>query len=61
MIIDAWEQHPTLCFSQAASRAARRWTRAEALRDALPVAATVAAMDEGLAGPSRRPHVYRRD
>ena len=48
MIIDAWAQHPTLRHSQdPIFDSLRRWNRQAAPTEALPVAATVAAMDEG--------------
>ncbi|MGN7932911.1 amidohydrolase family protein [Sphingopyxis sp. 22461] len=48
MIIDAWGQHPTLRHGQdSIFDSLRRWTRREAPSEALPVAATVAAMDRG--------------
>lgn len=48
MIIDAWAQHPTLRHSQDKMFASLwRWTRREVPTEALPVAATVAAMDAG--------------
>ena len=48
MIIDAWAQHPTLRHSQdPIFDSLRRWNRAtEAPTEALPVSATVAAMDQ---------------
>lgn len=48
MIIDAWAQHPTLRHSQDPVFASlRRWTKTEAPTEAMPLAATLAAMDEG--------------
>ena len=44
MIIDAWAQHPTLRHSQdPIFESLRRWTKAEAPAEELPVAATIAA------------------
>lgn len=46
MIIDAWIQHPTLRFSvEPMFDSLRRWTRQPVPTEALPVAATLAAMD----------------
>lgn len=48
MIIDAWGQHPTLRHSQDPIFASlRRWTRRANPTEALPVSATIAAMDGG--------------
>ncbi|MBL4906163.1 MAG: hypothetical protein JKX94_01820 [Sneathiella sp.] len=48
MIIDAWAQHPTLRHSQEPIfESLRRWTKREIPTEALPVAATIAAMDAG--------------
>lgn len=48
MIIDAWAQHPTLRHSQDPMfESLRRWTRRPVPTEALPVAATIAAMDDG--------------
>lgn len=48
MIIDAWGQHPTLRHSRdAIFESLRRWTKAPAPSKALPVAKTIAMMDEG--------------
>ena len=48
MIIDAWGQHPTLRHSQDPMfDSLRRWTKAPAPSKALPVAKTIARMDEG--------------
>ncbi|MDJ0979530.1 MAG: amidohydrolase family protein [Erythrobacter sp.] len=48
MIIDAWGQHPTLRHSQSPLfDSLRRWTKTPAPSEALPVAATIAAMDQG--------------
>lgn len=48
MIIDAWAQHPTLRHSQdPIFDSLRRWTKSKALSEPLPVAATLAAMDQG--------------
>ncbi len=48
MIIDAWAQHPTLRHSQdPIFDSLRRWTKSKALSAPLPVAVTLAAMDEG--------------
>jgi len=48
MIIDAWAQHPTLRHSQdPIFESLRRWTKTEAPTEALPVSATIAAMDAG--------------
>lgn len=48
MIIDAWGQHPTLRHSQDPIFASlRRWTNRDIPQDALPVAATVEALDRG--------------
>lgn len=47
MVIDAWAQHPTLRFSQdRLFDSLRRWTRDEIPEDEMPVAATIAMMDE---------------
>jgi predicted TIM-barrel fold metal-dependent hydrolase len=47
-IIDAWAQHPTLRHSQdPIFESLRRWTKTPAPTRELPVAATVAAMDQG--------------
>lgn len=47
MIIDAWAQHPTLRHTQDAMfDSLRRWTKAPVPTSELPVAATVAAMDQ---------------
>jgi hypothetical protein len=47
MIIDAWAQHPTLRHSQdQIFDSLRRWTKSKALSEPLPVAATIAAMDQ---------------
>jgi len=47
MIIDAWAQHPTLRHTQdPIFDSLRRWTRSEVPTRELPVAATVAAMDQ---------------
>lgn len=47
MIIDAWGQHPTLRHSQDPMFASLwRWKRATPPTEPLPVAATIAAMDE---------------
>jgi predicted TIM-barrel fold metal-dependent hydrolase len=46
-VVDAWAQHPTLRHLQDPMFASLlRWTRSEAPTEELPVAATVAAMDE---------------
>jgi hypothetical protein len=48
MIIDAWAQHPTLRHMQdPIFDSLRRWTKAPVPTEELPVAATLAAMDEG--------------
>ncbi|MEM9651031.1 MAG: amidohydrolase family protein [Actinomycetota bacterium] len=48
MIIDAWAQHPTLRhWSDPIFESLRRWNRAETPTEELPVAATVAALDQG--------------
>jgi len=48
MIIDAWAQHPTLRHSQdPIFDSLRRWTKTETPTEELPVAATVAMMDQG--------------
>ncbi|MEW4468872.1 amidohydrolase family protein [Parasphingorhabdus sp. JC815] len=48
MIIDAWGQHPTLRHSQDSIFASlRRWTKTEEPTQALPIEATIAAMDQG--------------
>lgn len=48
MIIDAWAQHPTLRHAQdPIFDSLRRWTKTETPTEALPVAATLAAMDQG--------------
>jgi predicted TIM-barrel fold metal-dependent hydrolase len=47
-IIDAWAQHPTLRHSRDPMfDSLRRWTKSEALKEELPVAATLAAMNQG--------------
>jgi hypothetical protein len=47
MIIDAWAQHPTLRLSRDPMFASlRRWTKASLPTEELPVAVTIAAMDE---------------
>ena len=47
MTIDVWMQHPTLRFSQHDMFAPlRRWTGMETLTAELPIASTVAAMDQ---------------
>ena len=47
-VIDVWMQHPTLRHSQHEMfDSLRRWTRSEAPTEALPIAATIAMMDEG--------------
>jgi predicted TIM-barrel fold metal-dependent hydrolase len=47
MIVDVWMQHPTVRFSEQEIFASlRRWTGQQALADELPIAATVAAMDD---------------
>jgi uncharacterized protein len=47
MIVDVWMQHPTVRFSEQEMFASlRRWTGQQALADELPIAATVAAMDD---------------
>jgi predicted TIM-barrel fold metal-dependent hydrolase len=47
MTIDAWAQHPTLRHSQdPIFDSLRRWTKAKPPSEPLPVAATIAAMDE---------------
>ena len=46
-VIDVWLQHPTLRHSQHEMfDSLRRWTRTEAPTEPLPVAATIAMMDE---------------
>ena len=48
MIIDAWAQHPTLRHSQdGIFDSLRRWTKTPAPTAAMPVEATLAAMDVG--------------
>lgn len=48
MIIDAWGQHPTLRHGQdPIFDSLRRWTKAEARNEQMPVAQTVALMDRG--------------
>lgn len=48
MIIDAWAQHPTLRHLQdPIFDSLRRWTKAETPTEELPVAATIAMMDQG--------------
>ena len=48
MIIDAWAQHPTLRqWREPMFDSLRRWTHTEAPTAELPVAATLAAMDQG--------------
>ncbi len=47
MIIDAWAQHPTLRHSQdPIFDSLRRWTKGQIPNEALPVSATIAAMDQ---------------
>jgi len=47
MIIDAWAQHPTLRHSQdPIFDPLRRWTKADAPQNSLPLDMTIAAMDE---------------
>ena len=46
-IVDAWAQHPTLRhITDPMFESLRRWTRSEAPTEELPVAATIAAMDQ---------------
>ena len=53
MIIDAWAQHPTLRHMQnPIFDSLRRWTKTEAPTEELPVAATLAMMDQGGIGKS---------
>ena len=53
MIIDAWAQHPTLRHMQnPIFDSLRRWTKTEAPTEELPVAATIAMMDQGRIGKS---------
>lgn len=48
MIIDAWAQHPTLRHTQdPIFDSLRRWTKAPMPTEQLPVAATLALMDQG--------------
>ncbi|UUX93995.1 amidohydrolase family protein [Aquabacterium sp. J223] len=48
MIIDAWSQHPTLRHTRdPIFDSLRRWTKAAVPTEELPVAMTVAAMDQG--------------
>lgn len=48
MIIDAWAQHPTLRHSQDPIFASlRRWSKTDVPTEDLPVAATIASMDQG--------------
>lgn len=48
MIIDAWAQHPTLRLSQDPMlETLNRWTRQDPPTQALPVSATIAAMEQG--------------
>ena len=48
MIIDAWAQHPTLRHSQSPIfDSLRRWTKTPAPTEALPLEATITAMDAG--------------
>ena len=48
MIIDAWAQHPTLRHTQdPIFDSLRRWTKAPLPSEPLPVAATLAMMDQG--------------
>lgn len=48
MIIDAWAQHPTLRHARDPMfDSLRRWTKAPAPTEELPVAATLRAMDQG--------------
>jgi predicted TIM-barrel fold metal-dependent hydrolase len=52
-IIDAWAQHPTLRhLSDPIFASLRRWTRAEVPSAEIPVAFTIAAMDEAGVGTS---------
>jgi hypothetical protein len=47
VIIDAWAQHPTLRHMQdPIFESLRRWTRTPAPTAELPIAATLAAMDQ---------------
>lgn len=47
MIIDAWAQHPTLRHAQDPIFASlRRWTKSEVPTEAMPVAETIAALEE---------------
>jgi uncharacterized protein len=47
MIVDVWMQHPTVRFSEQEIFASlRRWTGQHALAGELPIAATIAAMDD---------------
>lgn len=47
MIIDAWAQHPSLRFAQdPVFDSLRRWTKDGVPTEALPLGATIAAMDE---------------
>lgn len=53
MIIDAWAQHPTLRHAQdPIFDSLRRWTKAPLPTRELPVAMTLAAMDQGAVGKS---------
>ena len=46
-IVDAWAQHPTLRhITDPMFESLRRWTRSEVPTEELPVAATIAAMDQ---------------
>ncbi len=48
LIIDAWAQHPTLRHMQDPMfESLRRWTKGQLPATELPVAATIAAMDQG--------------
>lgn len=53
MIIDAWAQHPTLRHMQDPMfDSLRRWTKAQVPTQELPVAATIASMDQAGVGKS---------
>ena len=48
MIIDAWAQHPTLRHSQdPIFDSLRRWTKTETPTEEIPLAVTLATMDQG--------------
>ena len=52
-IIDAWAQHPTLRHTQdPIFDSLRRWTKGEITSEPIPVALTIAAMDQAGVGQS---------